>query len=78
MSMNNNDRITPANVSAYGRDSFKALAACFNMTPGQIRAIADDLGLEYGYSKNRRTWHLTGHPRVSKMFLEHLQDLVAA
>lgn len=27
MSMNNNDRISPANVSAYGRDSFKALAA---------------------------------------------------
>lgn len=76
MSMNANT-ITSANINAYATDSFKVLARNFNLSVGDLRAIAQDLGLEYGFSKARRTWILEEHPRTVRTFFRHLEDLTS-
>lgn len=56
MSMNTTNRISPANAPAYGIDSVKTLSKAFDMTRAEVRAIGHDLGLDFTYVSNRRTW----------------------
>lgn len=56
-------------------DNFKILARRYNLTPAELRAIAKDLGLEYNYNKDRRTWFLDEDARTVRTFNDHLTSI---
>lgn len=53
-------------------DNLKTLAKRYDTTPAAIRAIADDLGLNTTYAKDRRTWVLAEDASTVAAFNEHL------
>ena len=53
-------------------DNIKTLAKRYDVTPSDVREMAEDLGLATAYDPARRTWYIAEDARTIRVFNDDL------